>query len=115
MATLLAPSNPNAPFDGWAASYKGQDFFVGLSTGKIESKEVVICAAAARKLDQERLVAIVEENTKARLDNDEVENMQRYRGWVVTTDGNPIMLHLTTSAKDRLTPATLAVFAHTPH
>lgn len=113
-AVMLAPSNPNAPFEGWAATYQGRNFFIGLSEGVLESKKVVICAATERKLDQEVLVSIIETNIKARIDNDEIENMQRYRGWVSAKDGESVLLHLTTSATDRLSSATLAVFARAP-
>jgi len=113
LATLLSPQNANARFEGWAVSETDLNYVVGVSEGAIGSSKVAICSASIRNIDQEALVKIIERDTKARLENDEIENLQRYRGWIGTTNGEAIILQLTTMANSQLSAATLAAIAET--
>lgn len=110
-ALLIAPSDPNAPFEGWSAPHDGRVLLVAVSEGILNGRKVVVCTAMERRLDQDVLVRVVEGEMTTKRSHDEVEHRQRYRGWVASLNGEQILLSLTTNAAGASTPATLAVIA----
>lgn len=113
-ALMLGPADPRSPFEGWAAPHDGRTVFVALSEGVLEGRKVVICTSTERRLDQEAFVKVIESSSAIRRAHDEVENMQRYRGWTGQINGEAVLIHLTTMAKDQISAGTLAVIAPAP-
>ena len=108
LALMLAPSDPEATWEGWAAKYEGKTYLVGISEAQMDGRTVVGCTVAVREVDQEELVKLLTNVVKMRALNDETEAMQRYLAWVAEVNRYSMLVNLTTQAGSRLSTASLS-------
>ncbi|GHE98154.1 hypothetical protein GCM10016455_18530 [Aliiroseovarius zhejiangensis] len=82
---LLAPQDPQAPFQGWIATDgPGAPFLIGISEGKLRGVTYQFCAVSNPFLDAERAMDILEQHIQLSQPYvDESTAGQRYRAWLV--------------------------------
>jgi len=109
IATMLAPADETAVWQGWAAKTDSDLFLLGVSEGKSNGRQIATCSVVVREIDQENLVKGLGENLKLKYLADDTEAFQRYRAWTTEVSGNKMLINLTTLSKEPNSPATLSV------
>lgn len=113
MKPLLAPQDPNANFVGFFAdSGEAAPYFIGVSTGEIETGKFVTCAIANPYINTAEVVAALESFAQlTRPDHDETAMGQRYRFWSTNDWSQGSSISLTDAEPMGYGGATLAMIA----
>ncbi len=109
IAAALAPADPKAKYQMWAASMPPRLFLVAISEGKVGLRSGTVCTAVARGVNQEALAVFIEQNGAVTRLSDATENLQRRRSWTILQNGVRFGLELGTIAGDLSSPAVLSL------
>ena len=113
-ALLLAPADPAAAFEGWAAVENGRAMFVAVSEGKLDNlRKVAVCSVASTKVESAQLATVIQSALKVSISNDKTEHGQRYRTWLGALYGQQLIVDLLTPA-DLPAGGTLSVMMQAP-
>lgn len=109
IAAALAPADPQARYQMWAASMPPRLFFVAISEGKVGRRSGTVCTTAGRGVNQDALAVFIEQNGAVTRLSDTIENLQRHRSWTILQNGARFGLELGTISGDISSPAVLSL------
>ncbi|MBN2752991.1 MAG: hypothetical protein JXQ84_09825 [Rhodospirillaceae bacterium] len=108
-ATLGAPLDPNAKFNGWIVRNDGHLFFVGWSEGAINGRKATTCSVMTKGVSADILTALIGKKYTVRLLDDMSVAYQRDRIWNTTINGEYTLIRLNNSVGAASEAATLSI------